>query len=297
MNRIGKTRHMITRMALLAAMILSLGGCKQHTIIPDDELALIFHDAFLANSLLNKNNAKKDSLLIYEPIFERYGYTTEDVRYTIGNFSKRKSARLGDVVEESIRLLEAEGLRLNKAVAALDTVNNVALRHSRRTIYRDSLRRATRLKDTANLRITLDSLRPGTYTIKTRYEVDSLDENRSLRVQLWMEREDSSRVGQYTVQLRRRSEEKFERTVTADSSIRRLVVNFWNPLRGQAKRPHITLRETCVEFQLPQEEAVDSLYEQQLNIRIFANDFLRTIEADSLALPADTTRLAAKPAR
>lgn len=287
----------IIRIALVATMILSLGGCKKHTIIPDEELAMIFHDAFLANSLLNKSNAKKDSLLIYEPIFARYGYTTEDVQYTIGNFSKRKSARLGDVVEQSIQLLEAEGLRLNKAVAALDTVNNVALRHSKRTIYHDSFRRATRLKDTTELRITLDSLRPGTYTIKSRYEIDSLDENRSLRVQLWMEREDSSRMGNYTAQLRRYSEESFERTMTADSSVRRLVINFWNPLRGQQKRPHITLRDLKVEFQLPQEEAVDSLYEQQLNIRIFAHDFLRTLEADSLALSADTTGLVAKPAR
>lgn len=272
-------------------------ACKHHTIIPDEELALIFHDAFLANSLLNRTDAKQDSLLVYEPIFEHYGYTTEDVRYTIGNFSKRKSARLGDVVEQAIALLEAEGTRLDKAVAALDTVNNVALRTSRRTIYRDSLIQAKRLKDTTKLLITLDSIRPGSYTIKSLYEVDSLDKNRSLRIQLWMERADNSRVGVYTVQMRRSGEETFERTITADSSIRRLVVNFWNPLRGKAVQPHITLRDLRVDFQLPVEEAIDSLYKKQLNIRIFTHDFLRTIEADSLALSADSAGVAPKPAR
>ena len=278
---------------LLAILLLGGVGCKHHSIIPDDELALIFHDAFLANSYLNKTNAKRDSLLVYEPIFERYGYTTEDVRYTIGNFSKRKSARLGDVVEQAITLLESEGMLLNKAVAALDTVNNVAVRHSRRTIFNDSLIRVTRLKDTADLRITLDSIRPGTYTISSRYEIDSLDENRSLRLQFWMERDDSTRLGLYTLQMRREVEADIDRTLTADSTIRRLVLNFWNPLRGQQKRPSITLRDLKVEFRLPVDEARDSLYEQQLNIRIFAHDFLRSIEADSLALPADTTGLVA----
>ena len=93
---------------------LLLGGCARHRIIPDDELALIFHDAFLTNAYLNTENVRPDSLRLYEPIFAHYGYTTEDVHYTIGNFSKRKSARLGDVVEEAIDLLEAEGKIYNR---------------------------------------------------------------------------------------------------------------------------------------------------------------------------------------
>ena len=98
------------RLVLFALLIAALvPGCKRHTIISDEELALIFHDAFLANSLLQNRDARRDSLLVYEPIFERYGYTTEDVRYTIGNFSKRKSARLGDVVELAIARLYAYG--------------------------------------------------------------------------------------------------------------------------------------------------------------------------------------------
>lgn len=287
---------------IFAIFMLLSGACTRHTIISDDELVQIFHDAFLANAYIEdrsfgEHRMRFDSLNIYEPIFARYGYTTDDVQYTIGNFSKRKSARLGDVVEQAITLLENEGLRLNKAVAALDTVNNVAVRNSRRTIYSDSLVRVTRLKDTADLRITLDSIRPGTYTISSRYEIDSLDENRSLRIQLWMEREDSTRMGLFTVQMRRGTEADIDRTLTADSTIRRLVINFWNPLRGQQKRPSITLRDLKVDFRLPVEEARDSLYEQQLNIRIFAHDFLRSIEADSLALPADTTGLVAPSAR
>lgn len=290
-------RNLLFFLLLLLVASLWSVGCKHHTIIPDDELALIFHDAFLANSYLNDTDAKRDSLLVYEPIFERYGYTTEDVRYTIGNFSKRKSARLGDVVERAITLLEAEGERLNRAVAALDTINHVAVRTSRRPIYRDSLVRVKRLRDTSRLTITLDSLRPGTYYMKTRYEVDSLDENRTLRAQFWLEDTTEQRFSLYTMQLRREKETLLERTFEVDTNHYRLVLSFWNPARGERKRPYITLRDLEIDYTLPIEEAVDSLYKRELPIRIFAHDFLTTLPADSLALPADTTRLAETPAR
>lgn len=109
----------LLRHAVCGLLALGALSCARHTIIPDSELALIFRDAFLANAYISNENIRTDSLRIYEPIFARYGYTTEDVYYTIGNFSKRKSARLGDVVERAIDLLEAEGKVYNREVAIL----------------------------------------------------------------------------------------------------------------------------------------------------------------------------------
>lgn len=109
----------LIRTALAVVTLLCTAACARHTIIPDDELAQIFHDAFLTNAYIGSQNVRIDSLNIYEPIFARYGYTTEDVQYTIGNFSKRKSARLGDVVELAIDRLEEEGKRYDREVAIL----------------------------------------------------------------------------------------------------------------------------------------------------------------------------------
>ena len=97
------------RTALLALLGLLAAACARHTIIPDETLAMIFRDAFLSNAYISEERIPTDSLRIYEPIFARYGYTTDDVHYTIGNFSKRKSARLSDVVERAIDLREAAG--------------------------------------------------------------------------------------------------------------------------------------------------------------------------------------------
>lgn len=166
----------IVRISLCMFLLVLAGACARHKIIPDRKLAQIFHDAFLANAYIGSEQVDIDSLNIYEPIFAGYGYTTEDVYYTIGNFSKRKSARLGDVVELAIEMLEAEGKYYNREVAVLDTIDNVARRSFTRTVYADSLIRVGSLRDTARLRFSVD-VRPGEYNLSLKYLVDSLDRN------------------------------------------------------------------------------------------------------------------------
>ena len=73
----------IVRISLCMLLLVTAGACARHKIIPDDTLAQIFHDAFLTNAYIGSEGVKTDSLRIYEPIFARYGYTTDDVHYTI----------------------------------------------------------------------------------------------------------------------------------------------------------------------------------------------------------------------
>ena len=160
----------IFRISLCAFLLLAGAACTRHKIIPDEKLAQIFHDAFLTNAYIGDVRVNIDSLNIYEPIFARYGYTTRDVYYTIGNFSKRKSARLGDVVEMAIDKLEAEGKFYDREVAVLDTIDNVARRTFTRTVYADSLIRVGSLRDTARLRIAVD-VQPGVASIPRRCAV------------------------------------------------------------------------------------------------------------------------------
>ena len=236
------------RMAASAAFVLLLSACARHKIIPDDTLAQIFHDAFLTNAYIGSEGVKTDSLRIYEPIFARYGYTTDDVHYTIGNFSKRKSARLGDVVERAIEMLEREGKIYNQEVAVLDTIDNVARRTFTRTVL-----------------------------------ADSLDRNqRGLKGSVWLERRDSSRTNVYTTTLRRNREESFSRRFTTDTTHRRLRIDFLT-FNARPERPSVTVTDLKVEYIPPTRTAVEKLYEQQLDIRIFADDFLR-----AAAIPKDS---------
>lgn len=273
------------RTSLLLILLCGLlaAGCQRRTVIPDNELALIFHDAFLANAYTAPNFHEMDSLRIYEPIFARYGYTAEDVVYTVGNFSKRKSARLGDVVEQAIALLEKEGKALDREVAAIDTVDNVALRTTARIVYAEPQLRIQSLRDTLRGRLTFD-VEPGQYDLRMRYTVDSTDRNRQgIQVRMWLEDSLGNRSPfKATMLSRNGTESTASLRATADSAHRRLQVRLLHFLRTP-QQPSIRYSDITLKHTLPRDEAVRRLYRQQLDIRIFADEFFRTaLQKDSL---------------
>ena len=261
----------IFRISLCAFLLLAGAACTRHKIIPDEKLAQIFHDAFLTNAYIGDVRVNIDSLNIYEPIFARYGYTTRDVYYTIGNFSKRKSARLGDVVEMAIDKLEAEGKFYDREVAVLDTIDNVARRTFTRTVYADSL-----------IRVSVE-VQPGEYDLRLKSLVDSLDRNeKGLRGVVWLENRDGGRSSVYSTTLRRNRTENFTRRFTVDTTHRRLHLDFLD-FREKPLRPSVTVTGLEIDYIPTTSVAVDSLYRQQLDLRIFADEFLRAaIQADSL---------------
>ncbi len=268
-------------------------ACARHKIIPDDTLAKIFHDAFLTNAYLDQEGIEADTLNFYEPIFEKYGYTIEDVRFTIGNFSKRKSARLGDVVEVAIDMLEKQGKLYEKEVAVLDTIDNTAQRLFTRTIYTDSLVRIKNLKDSTKRIIVIDDLRPGEYKVAFDYKIDSLDDNIMRKTGVWFEREDSTKLNTQQITLRKTAAiDQIARTLTFEEGAVRMVIDLYqvgkpsDKARSKKKKKHTGLTVTNLRvIHIPTvKDAVDSLYAKQLVIKIFADEFLSLFDAqDSLA--------------
>ena len=270
---------------LLLLLALCSGACKRHTIIPDDRLALIFHDAFLVNAH-HAREGKLDSLNLYEPIFQRYGYTTADVQYTIGNFSKRKSARLGDVVELAIDLLEQEGKYYDREVAILDTIQHIAERTMRRRVYTDSAIVVHALKDTARLRIAIDA-EPGAYVADVTYRIDSTDRNDRLRSEVWLERHDGTRANVQNSTMWKNRDEHFTRSFRADSTHRRIHVDLAT-FDGKPRQPSLTVKEIRIDYTPETSVAIERLAEQQMNIRIFADEFFRgLLPGASAAEPAE----------
>lgn len=257
-------------------LVAAAAACHKRTVISDRELALIFRDAFLTNAYVDTNNVPTDSVKLYEPIFARYGYTAEDVQHTVGNFSKRKSARLSDVVEAAIALLEEEGKRYDREVAILDTVRQAARRKTARTLRLDTLVRIGSLRDTARLSFRFDA-EPGEYVVSYGYLVDSLDRNGPLQSRMWIERKDGSRSGAQYVALRRNRSEQVRRTFTVDTAARALRLHLL-AFPDRAQQPSVTFRDVRVTRILPEEEAIRALYEQQLDIRIFADEFFRALD-------------------
>jgi len=273
-------------LALLLIAALGAPGCRRQRTIPDDDLTRIFHDAFLSNAYLDRNGGF-DSLNLYEPIFAHYGYTTEDVQYTIGNFSRRKSARLGDVVERAIQMLERESKGYEREVTILDTIENRARRFATRTVRYDSVVRLRQPGDTARARLTVANVRPGTYRVTFDYRIDSLDGNRFIRSYAWTTDRSGKTSFRSPYFLTHGRDSRFERELETDSTTRSIHVDLYD-VQGRMQRPRATFRNLRITYTPPVEQAVDSFYRHQLNLRIFADDFCNPVAADRRTLSADS---------
>lgn len=281
MNRV---RYIVS--ATVACLLLLVGaGCKGPKEIPDEDLINIFHDAYLANAYLGQAGIYDDSLAIYEPIFERYGYTIEDMHHTIKTFSERKSALISDLVREVNRRLEAEARAEARNVVILDTLDNFAKRTYTRTIYADSLIEVKRLRDTSKLRITIEDLVPGEYTVAFDYYIDTLDENRNSRVEVYALTTSDNQTLRHTLMLNRYRAGNYSRRLTIDTTHKEIFINmFYHPQNEESKMPDITIRNFRVVRVLPKEVAVDSLYHEQLDIDIFNHRIMTSFTADTIRL-------------
>ncbi len=272
----------------LTALMLAFGGCSSHRIIPDGELTLIFRDAFLVNAITTMKGIRLDSLNIYEPIFESYGYTTEDVQYTIGNFSKRKSARLGDVVERAIVLLDDEGIVYDAQVAVLDTIRAIAQRRSRKLLLEVDEIVVENMSDTTKLMMEIEDIDVGNYHVVFDYLIDSLDENTgNYRSILWFEGldengEDRGQDQKVTVYLQRGGVKSYSKSIEVDIQYDTMVLQLVDFMNKKGA-PHLKIRDLKVEYTPLDDVAETMLFEDLVNVKIFSDELLPPpIPTDSL---------------
>ena len=267
----------------VAVLLLTSVGCQPSREIPDEDLIKIFHDAYLANAYIGEKGITEDSIDLYEPIFKRYGYSVEDMQHTLKTFSKRKSALLSDLMVEVSRQLEEEARIEGRKIVVLDTIDNVAKRRYTRTVYEDSLIRVKRLRDTSKLRITIKDLTTGDYTISFDYLIDTLDENRNSRVEIYALSGDTLETLRHTMMLSRYRQSNYTRRLNIDSTHTKIYINmFYHPNNEESMTPDITIRNLKVVRVLPTEVSVDSLYQKQLNLRLFNYDMMMGFTADTI---------------
>ena len=277
---------------VIAIVALVVVACSGPKVIPDRDLVNIFHDAFVANAYMSEANITADSLYIYEPIFKRYGYTMADLQHTLTTINERKSSRISDIMSEVSRQLEAESKAEQRKIVVLDTIDNYAKRVYTRTVYSDTLIRVKELRDTSKLRISLKELIKGEYTVSFDYLIDTLDENRNSRVEVYLVINDTTNSLRHTMMLSRYRDGKYSRKFTADTQHKELYVNmYYHPNNEESKLPDITIRNFKITRVLPTEVSVDSLYMEQLNLTIFNHDLMTSFTRDTVEVveQRDTT--------
>ena len=288
----------VSKIICLLATLLVAACSGRPKVIPDNDLVNIFHDAFIANAYMNEANINQDSILLYEPIFKRYGYTMNDLQHTLTTINERKSSRISDIMRDVNERLDRESKMEQRKIIVLDTIDNLAKRTYTRTMYSDTLIRVKELRDTNKLRITLTDLVEGEYTVSFDYHIDTLDENRNSRVEAYLIVNDTTHTLRHTMMLSRYREGKYSRKFKADTQHKELYVNmYYHPNNEESKLPDITIRNFKIVRVLPTEVSVDSLYHEQLNLSIINHELMTAFTRDTVKIvePQDTTLLEEQP--
>ena len=278
-------------------ILLSVVSCSRKKVIDDQTLAKIFSEVYISNAYLGIKYFNIDSVQIYEPILDRYGFTPEDFRYTIGNFSRRKSAQLGRVLKDAEEQIKKIADVYEREVVILDTIQNVAVRTMQRVVHKDSLISVKKLADTSKLKLVIDPLQPGMYSVRYKYnctkeqikEKKGKKKDLSLRGVINIETSTGTHANNYAYNLR--DEENIRRTISTDTAAKRLVITFAKPADPTQKmrKPNITISDFIIEYTPEEKLAIDSLFKRYIDIKIFDDVFFSA--KDSLALSADTTRI------
>ena len=178
---------------------MAVAACRGPRVIPRDTLTDIYFDMFMVDQQIRENgssSAMLDTLLVYEPVFEKYGYDTDDYLHSV-RFYLKDPERFAKVFEDVSKRLEAEAKSLEPLIELRRQVAEHKVTGSPRTdsvlalFSRDSMSRGPvrMVRDTSrygawfrltairsdSLRMPVDSLKAAADSlVKDSLQVDSL---------------------------------------------------------------------------------------------------------------------------
>ena len=122
----------------IVLVLVAVAACQRSRIIPKDTLVDIYTDMFIADQMVREENiphAKMDTLLVYEAVFEKYGYDTDDYLNSVRYYLKDPE-RFAKVFDNVAKRLEGEVDALEKII---DHQNWVASRMGAKRPQVDSI--------------------------------------------------------------------------------------------------------------------------------------------------------------
>lgn len=114
------------RLVHIVLVLLAVVACQRTRVIPKDTLVDIYTDMFLADQMVREENiprARMDTLLLYEAVFQKYGYNTDDYLNSV-RFYLKDPERFAKVFENVAKRLEGEVDALDKIIDHQNWVAN-----------------------------------------------------------------------------------------------------------------------------------------------------------------------------
>lgn|GEM_PF-653087 len=88
-------RKYLSYLVIALALLAPLSCARRHSrLIPKEKLSRIYAEMLITDQWIRASNMTRvaDTSLVYEPIFEKYGYTSDDYRYTVGRYMEKEKA-------------------------------------------------------------------------------------------------------------------------------------------------------------------------------------------------------------
>ena len=112
-------RKFLHIVVLLAAVAVS---CRGPRVIPKDDLTDIYYDMFLLDQQVREDpdlRKQADTTLVYEAVFNKYGYDTDDYLHTLHQYL-RDPERFARVLEDVSKRFQDQVSVLDKEIERLD---------------------------------------------------------------------------------------------------------------------------------------------------------------------------------
>ena len=248
-------KHIFRNILFAVAIALVAGGCSRSEVIPDRELEKITREMFLVNAYAQAQSIRTDSLDIYSPILEKYGYTQDDFFNTLANFQKRKSARLSDVIESTIASLESMANGYEQKLRNLNYIDSLAKAMCTKEVMSVDKIRVRRLRDTAKLVLSLPIRDVGEYVISYNYHIDTLDKNTHLQSTQWTLTADSVRNHYLRTSLTHGERKNYKTILRPKKGATQYFIQFADYAKREEK-PYITIDSLRITYIPPSEEAL-----------------------------------------
>lgn len=133
---------MTRRLTVLAILTSTLFSCSQRGIIEGDKFPSVIADLYLVDKAVTLDLdriQRVDTLLLYEPVFRKYGYTTDDFIRTIDHYISRP-AKLKSFFNKAKDILENRKANAERMIAKEEMRKELLRKISLAVSERDSLK-------------------------------------------------------------------------------------------------------------------------------------------------------------
>jgi hypothetical protein len=112
---------------VLLLVLAAIASCRGPRVIPREDMVDIYVEMFLSDQRIREDaelRRQADTMLVYEPIFNRHGYTTDDYLFTLQN-NLKDPERFAKTLQEVTERLKSEGESIGREIDHLEWIEKL----------------------------------------------------------------------------------------------------------------------------------------------------------------------------